>query len=73
MRRQAMNVYLDEQLVRERLDEVRAMAAQQALVRSLAPVRRPMRVALGFALIRVGHWVAGRAPRRDQPSRVMTA
>ncbi len=65
-----MNGYLDEQLVRERLDEVRAMAAQQALVRSFRPVRRPMRVALGLALIRVGHWLAGRAPRRSQPSRV---
>ncbi len=66
-----MHVYLDEQVVRERLDEARADAARQALIRSLRPVRRPMRVALGLALIRVGHWVAGRAPRRaGHPSRV---
>ena len=66
-----MNTYVEEQLVRERLDEARAFAAQQALIRSLRPARRPVRVALGMALIRTGHWVAGRAPRRTgQPSRV---
>ena len=66
-----MNMYLDEQLVRARLDEARALAAQLALIRSLRPVRRPVRVALGLALIRVGHWVAGRASRRaGQPRRV---
>ena len=65
-----MNMYLDEQLVKERMDEARAMAAQQALILSLGPVRRPVRVAVGHALIRIGHWVAGRAPRRAQPRRV---
>ena len=66
-----MNVFLDEQLVRERMEEARAMAAQQALIRHLRPVPGPVRVALGLALIRVGHWVAGRAPRRaGDPSRV---
>jgi hypothetical protein len=66
-----MNMYLDENLVRERLDEARAMAAQMALIRSLRPIRRPVRVAVGLALIRVGHWVAGRAPKRaGGPSRV---
>jgi len=66
-----MNTYLDEQLVRERLDEARAFAARQALIRSFGPVRRPVRQVLGRALIRTGHWVAGRAPRRaGGPSRV---
>ena len=65
-----MNMYLDEQLVKERMDEARAMAAQQALVLSLGPARRPVRVAVGHALIRIGHWIAGRAPRRTQPRRV---
>jgi len=65
-----MNVYLEEQLVRERMDNARAQAAQHALVQSLAPVRRPMRVTVGFALIRLGHWIAGRAPRRTWQSRV---
>jgi hypothetical protein len=65
-----MSTHLDECLVRERLDEARALAAREALVRSLRPVRRPMRVVLGWALIRAGHWIAGRAPRRSgDPSR----
>jgi hypothetical protein len=67
----AMNIYLDEYLVKARLDEARSLAAQLALLRSLRPVRRPVRVAVGLALIRVGHWVAGRAPKRaGEPSRV---
>jgi hypothetical protein len=66
-----MNVYVDEQLVRERLDEARALAARYAMIQSLRPVRRPVRVAVGLALIRMGHWVAGRAPRRTgAPGRV---
>ena len=66
-----MNGYLEELLARERLDEARKLAAQRAMVRVIAPARRPVRLALGLALIRAGHWVAGRAPRRTaQPSRV---
>ncbi len=68
-----MNVFLDELVVRERLDEARALAAQLALIRSLRPARRPVRVAVGLALIRVGHWVAGRAPRRADAQRRVTA
>lgn len=67
-----MNLYLEEQLVKERMDEARATAARQALILSVRPARRRVRVAVGHALIRVGHWVAGRAPGRTQPSR-MTA
>jgi hypothetical protein len=59
-----MNTHLDLQLASERLDEARAAAAQAALVRSLRPARRPVRVAVGLALIKIGHWLAGRAPRR---------
>lgn len=59
----AMIMHLDEQLVRERLDEARADAARQALIRSLRPVRRPVRVIVGVALIKIGHWVAGQAPK----------
>jgi hypothetical protein len=66
-----MNMYLDEQLVRDRLDDARATAARQALASRLRPVRRPVRVTVGLALIRAGHWVAGRAPRRaGEPRRV---
>ena len=69
----AMNVFLDEQLVRERIEEARAIAAQQALIRGLRPVPGPVRVALGLALIRVGHWVAGREPRRAGAQSRVTA
>jgi len=66
-----MNLYVDTQLVKERLDEARALAARQGLVRSLRPAGRPVRVAMGLALIRAGHWLAGRGPRRaGQPGRV---
>jgi hypothetical protein len=68
-----MNMYLDEQLVRERVDEARALAARRALVLSLRPARRPVRVALGLALIRIGHWVAGRSVRRAAQPRRATA
>lgn len=67
-----MNTHLHEQLVRERLDEARATAAL-ALLRKLRPARRPVRVAVGFALIKVGHWVAGRAPRLAARPRRATA
>ena len=68
-----MNTHLHEQLVRERLDEARATAAQLALLRKLRPARRSVRVAVGFALIKVGHWVAGRAPRPAARPRRATA
>jgi hypothetical protein len=68
-----MNTYLHEQLVRERLEEARAAAARRALIRKLRPARRPVRVAVGFALIRAGHWVAGRAPRPAAGPRRATA
>jgi len=68
-----MNPQMEEQVARQRLDEARAEAARWALLRQLRPARRPPRVALGFALIKVGHWVAGRAPRRAGQPRRATA
>jgi hypothetical protein len=68
-----MNPQMEEQVARQRLDEARAEAARWALLRQLRPARRPARVALGFALIKVGHWVAGRAPRRAGQPRRATA
>jgi len=59
-----MNMYLEEVIARERLDEARAWTARQARVQSLRSVGRPVREVLGLALIRIGHWVAGRPPRR---------
>jgi hypothetical protein len=58
-----MNAHLHEMLVKERLDEARATAARLALLRALRPARQPLRVVVGLALIRVGRWLAGRAPR----------
>ena len=68
-----MNPQLVEQMAMQRLDEARAEAARVALLRSLRPVRRPLRVTVGFALIKIGHWVAGRAPRRVAQPRRATA
>ena len=68
-----MNLQLEEQVARQRLDEARAEAARVAVLRGLRPARRPLRVTVGFALIKVGHWVAGRAPRRAAEPRRVTA
>ena len=68
-----MNLYVDGQLVRDRLEDARAFAARQALVRSFRPAGRTARVAMGLALIRVGHWLAGSAPRRAGAPRRATA
>ena len=68
-----MNLQLEEQVARHRLDEARADAARWALARNLRPARRPVRVILGHALIKAGHWVAGRAPRRVSAPRRATA
>jgi hypothetical protein len=68
-----MNPQLEEQVARQRLEEARAEAAHWALLRSLRPARRAMRVTVGLALIKAGHWVAGRAPRRVSTPRRVTA
>ena len=68
-----MNTHLHEQLVKERLDEARATAARLALLRKLGPVRRPLRVTVGFALIKIGRWMAGRAPKPAAGPRRATA
>jgi hypothetical protein len=68
-----MDTHLHLHLARERLDEARATAARWALIRELRPARRPVRVAVGRALIKIGHWVAGRAPRRAGQPRRATA
>jgi len=66
-----MNTYLLEHLVRARLDEARAKGASLALIRGLRPVRQPVRVLAGLALIRAGRWLARTAPRRSTvPGRV---
>ena len=68
-----MNPQMEEQVARQRLEEARAEAARWALIRQHRPARKPMRVVVGFALIKIGHWVAGRAPRRAGQPRRATA
>jgi hypothetical protein len=68
-----MNPQMEEQMARQWLEEARAEAARWALIRQLRPARKPMRVVVGFALIKIGHWVAGRAPRRAGQPRRATA
>lgn len=67
-----MNAYLDELIARERIADARAQAAQLALVQGLSPAPRRIRMAFGRALIRVGHWVAGREAGHSHPRRVTT-
>jgi hypothetical protein len=68
-----MNPQMIEQVARQRLDEARAEAARWALLRQLRSGPHPVRVAVGVALIKLGHWVAGRAPRRAGEPRRATA
>ena len=64
-----MNTHLLEHLVSMRLTEARAQAAHATLVKSLAPVRQPLRVTAGVGLIKIGRWLAHTAPRRTAPRR----
>jgi hypothetical protein len=66
-----MNTYLEQQLVRARLDEARAAAAHRARIRGLRPVRQPVRVRAGLVLIRAGRWLAESASKPTaEPGRV---
>jgi|RhiMethySRZTD1v2_1073278.scaffolds.fasta_scaffold401403_3 hypothetical protein len=55
-----LNAYALEAMTQQRLEELRVYAEQHELVRALARPRRPLRVALGLTLIRVGTWTLGR-------------
>lgn len=68
-----MNPQMVEEVARQRLDEARAEAARWALLRALRPAPHPVRVAIGVALIKLGHRVAGRAPRHAGEPRRVTA
>lgn len=57
-----LNEYFVEWLIRERLTEARAHAARRALLDSASPPCRPVRVAVGRALIRLGHWILRQVP-----------
>ena len=58
------NEYLLEILVREKLDEARAMTARRALVSDSRPARAPLRARVGAALIALGERVGGPAALR---------
>jgi len=59
-----VNEYMLEILVREKLDEARAMTARRALVRDSRPARASLRSRVGAALIALGERVGGPAARR---------
>ena len=66
-----MNTYVEELIVRARLEDARAHAETERLVASLAPTRPALRRALGLALIKAGRRLASEAPRRaPEPGRV---
>src|SRR5262245_65662114 len=59
-----MNAYILDRLVREKLDEARALSARHALVRVSRPPGSMLRARLGAALITIGERLAGvPAPR----------
>jgi hypothetical protein len=59
-----MNEYAVAEIVRMRLADLRADAARHDLAAAARPQRRPLRVTLGLALIRLGEAAAGDAGRR---------
>ena len=59
-----VNEYTLEVLVREKLDEARAMTARRALVMDSRPARAPLRARVGAALIALGERVGGPAAVR---------
>jgi len=54
-----VNSYVLEVLVRERLAEMRAMGERSARLREAREKSRPLRFALGHALIRMGQRLRG--------------
>lgn len=54
-----LNEYLIEIFVRDRLADMRAKGEQSHRIQALRPEARPLRLALGHALIRMGHRLQG--------------
>jgi hypothetical protein len=52
-----MPEYFTDLMARDRLAELRALAARQSLLRDVRASRPPMRVVLGTALVRLGRWL----------------
>jgi hypothetical protein len=68
-----MNVYMAEQIAKDRLREARDMAKVARLMGDTRPAPEPLRVTLGLALIRLGHLLAGRAAKGAAGPRRATA
>ena len=64
-----MNGYVLELMARQQIAERHAAAVQYEMVRAAAPPRRPLRIAIGLALIRLGTRALGPAHRRLAASR----
>jgi hypothetical protein len=65
-----MDLELAGYLAADRLKEARRRAAHWHLVDSLRPARRPVRVAVGLALIRLGRALAAKeSARAGSPDR----
>ena len=62
-----LNPYVIETLSRYRLEALWADAELRSRLRAEAPARRPLRVSIGLALIRVGTWVVGDGRRGLSP------
>lgn len=54
--------YVTGELVAQQLAERRATAARARLLRDHREAQRPLRVAVGCALIRLGSWIVGAVP-----------
>lgn len=59
-----MNLYALEVMVHQQIAERHAGAVSYELARAATTPRRPLRVAVGLALIRLGTWTLGSTHRR---------
>jgi hypothetical protein len=54
-----MHEYFIDVMAKDRLAEIRALAAREWLAREARPPRRPLRIALGAGLVWLGQWLGG--------------